>query len=678
LVSAVKIGAGRYNRSLLEAIDWMLQIKPKNRPQTVDEVLATIASLRVSPEGTDSSARTRISPVATPDADVDFNNERTIPVLEIATSDIPVSHRHQVALQPRRHQKIHISLGVTAVAATAIGIGIWQEWIDVEYEDFAFGESALTTGTPRTGVTEIVSHERIERKGTREPAIEPEQTEDVIAGLVKSTINAGDATIQALNQVERPTMASAVNTLGSPPLPDEDSTSGAVTPTTALDSSAPVPEAASEPDNSTKTALRAPEAQQPFNPETAGAAGAPSTTTGDYVVTVGVVDGQGAEKMQQSLSEASAAATHQSNILVEPPFSATTHESTIVEETSLKSTPPPVPIEDPTSVAERKRLHEIAQLLRKGQDLLTTGNLTRPENNNALATYLRIIELEPDNAQATKALNAIGARLHAIAEQNLRDREFKEAKRYIELALTIQAGNANWLALSDQIESERQKHYSHQKRLAELLQHAKELESKGINPEDTGENSADIYFEILAMDSANQAARTGLLDTLVFSRQLLQSNPSLAGYQRLTHYALLAVEKDPKDEAINNLYLDVQRESALWQEQQNAPKISRIVTANTEPTSNTPPRNHFGHSTARIYVAFDYHNFSSGEVIRAVLFDGAQKIKLMQVPVVINSTQGTHTFYLNKPIDGFQTGSYRLEMIFGEEHIAAAEFVIDE
>ncbi len=675
LIPAVQTGAGRYSRYLLEAVDWMLMVHPKNRPQTVDALLAKIAPDQVSRADTASCATTRIVSGPSLHTDADTATVPTLPTMEVEVRDISSNRLPQAKQRPRRKPVAGVMFTLAATSAAALGIGIWQNWIDVDYDDIDFlkGSIARFIDRPQTLIPSLLQGAEPAPTDARTTSDSKGQTVTASAVPAASTRANGEADPSGPGRAGTPAGRVAAGVAAASPAVETGNGDVSLSPTqkretpglavTTGPAGAPSP-AGNRIPGPTKQTLSPATARISDSPSGEGADPVPAETptkAGEIRPTPDAEDSRVAVSHGQTRQPVAGAG--ETVAAQSPP-----------EETAAA----PLPAEDPTLAAERERQQKIRDLLERGRRLQQTGNLTRPRHDNALDAYKGVLEVDPSNAEAAKALETIGTRLRIIAEDKLREKQFAAAQRYIDLALAIQNDNRDWLTLKDQIAGAQEIHRSRQKKLDQLFRRAEELEAKGVSFADSGENAADVYLKLLELDNTHKRAREGLIRALSFNLELLQSNPSLEGYQNLSGYAAKSLERAPDENAIRDFSSDVQREFESWEERQNAPKITRIITTNTEPTPKTQPQSRFRLSVPRIYVAFDFQNFESGSVIRAVLFDGGQKIKLMQVPVVITGTQGTRTFYLNKPIDGFQIGSYRLEMNLGEEHIATADFVIDE
>ena len=90
-----------------------------------------------------------------------------------------------------------------------------------------------------------------------------------------------------------------------------------------------------------------------------------------------------------------------------------------------------------TLEAEVTRRGEIAALLRQAQEHVTANRLTQPEGENALATYRAVLEIEPDNADALRGIEAIGEALVSQATAARQAGDLETAEELLDRAQTV-------------------------------------------------------------------------------------------------------------------------------------------------------------------------------------------------------------------------------------------------
>jgi len=106
--------------------------------------------------------------------------------------------------------------------------------------------------------------------------------------------------------------------------------------------------------------------------------------------------------------------------------------------------------------AERGRLDTIAANLDRAAQLIETGYLTAPSDNNAVAFLREIQQLDPGNESAQALLRQCAERLASVAQEAHQFGLTDAAEQYLDLALTITPEVSEWVALRDSWESNEQ------------------------------------------------------------------------------------------------------------------------------------------------------------------------------------------------------------------------------
>lgn len=88
-------------------------------------------------------------------------------------------------------------------------------------------------------------------------------------------------------------------------------------------------------------------------------------------------------------------------------------------------------------VEERR---EVIELLRSASEDLQAGRLVAPEEDNALATYRQVLEIDPDNADAQQGLINVERRLLEQATAAARERNFQRAGELLATAEGVREG----------------------------------------------------------------------------------------------------------------------------------------------------------------------------------------------------------------------------------------------
>ena len=103
------------------------------------------------------------------------------------------------------------------------------------------------------------------------------------------------------------------------------------------------------------------------------------------------------------------------------------------------------------AIADRQdRSDSVNSLLVEAKDLMSQGFLTEPENNNAVALLLNVLQLQPSNSEAKALLDDAAQRLAAVAQEAYDVGLTEEANNYMDLALTIAPEAAEWRVMRDE------------------------------------------------------------------------------------------------------------------------------------------------------------------------------------------------------------------------------------
>ncbi len=92
----------------------------------------------------------------------------------------------------------------------------------------------------------------------------------------------------------------------------------------------------------------------------------------------------------------------------------------------------------------------IKQFLALAGESLKDYRLTVPVDNSALHFYRRVLELDPQNANALQGLKEIATRYAWLAEQAIERSQHAKAKHYIELGLAVEPRHPRLLTLREQ------------------------------------------------------------------------------------------------------------------------------------------------------------------------------------------------------------------------------------
>ena len=109
-------------------------------------------------------------------------------------------------------------------------------------------------------------------------------------------------------------------------------------------------------------------------------------------------------------------------------------------EATAEAVPPPTP------------QAEIEQLLTDAQQQMDNRRFTAPASSNALSTYRRILELQPDHPTAIEAIRRITSYYQDIAQQSLQQGRLDESLAYINRGLRATPQSGDLLKLRQQVQ----------------------------------------------------------------------------------------------------------------------------------------------------------------------------------------------------------------------------------
>ena len=139
-------------------------------------------------------------------------------------------------------------------------------------------------------------------------------------------------------------------------------------------------------------------------------------------------------------------------------------------------TPPPAPTTPEAPAPLPTPQTEIEQLLTEAQQQMESRRITAPANNNALSSYQRVLELDPNNAAAKAGMERIAAHYREVAENSLRQGRPDESLAYIQRGLRAAPQSQELTNLRSQ---------------AQLLQQQREAEQRQAQREEQRRREAE-------------------------------------------------------------------------------------------------------------------------------------------------------------------------------------------
>jgi serine/threonine-protein kinase PpkA len=102
---------------------------------------------------------------------------------------------------------------------------------------------------------------------------------------------------------------------------------------------------------------------------------------------------------------------------------------------------------DNTRLLGLQKKENIGRILAQAATALKEYRLTKPKNNNAYYYYQQVLELQPRHEKALYGITSIADTYADLAESKLDKFEYKAAKEYVHLGLTVQPENTRLQAL---------------------------------------------------------------------------------------------------------------------------------------------------------------------------------------------------------------------------------------
>ena len=177
----------------------------------------------------------------------------------------------------------------------------------------------------------------------------------------------------------------------------------------------------------------------------------------------------------------------------------------------------PRAIEPPPAAPEPTPQQRIEILLARADEALTAGRLSLPAGHNALGYFRDVLELDPGNQQASTGLRRVMMGHLAFALHALKQNEFSEARRHLQVAESIDAKAREVVSARKQLETAElvanqrlAAERARNARIAGLLSQAGRALDAGRLAAPAADNAADALAEVLELEPDNADARQGL------------------------------------------------------------------------------------------------------------------------------------------------------------------------
>lgn len=121
---------------------------------------------------------------------------------------------------------------------------------------------------------------------------------------------------------------------------------------------------------------------------------------------------------------------------------------------------------------------EIEQLLTDAQQQMGNRRFTAPASGNALSTYRRVLELQPNHPAALEGIQRITTYYRDVAQQSLQQGRLDESLAYINRGLRASPKSDALLSLRRNVQKAKQREQEEQQVLLENLQRQQEEQAR--------------------------------------------------------------------------------------------------------------------------------------------------------------------------------------------------------
>lgn len=154
-----------------------------------------------------------------------------------------------------------------------------------------------------------------------------------------------------------------------------------------------------------------------------------------------------------------------------------------------------------------KRFEDLESLISKANSQLAVARLTEPADDNALATYRSILELDPENSVAKRGIQSIAQLLLGYAQSAALAGENGKAQAFVAKVRNF-APDAKGLAEVEQIQKQWDQMASNQQ-VQDLLKSAADAMQAGQLSEPDEPNALALFNAVLELQPDSEAARHG-------------------------------------------------------------------------------------------------------------------------------------------------------------------------
>ena len=320
-----------------------------------------------------------------------------------------------------------------------------------------------------------------------------------------------------------------------------------------------------------------------------------------------------------------------------------------------------------TLLSQQQQASRIQTHLKMARVYINTNALLKPEKANALAELQAARKLAPQNPQALALSEELTNIFIQRAKQQQGEGKLTAALQLVKSGLLVNAEHPTLISMQENLEQR----LARIKQIRQLLAKAQKQFAAGNLLPPNKNNAYDLYNSVLSKQKNNSTAKTGLRNiqqNMVNSVQIDIKDQNFENAQSTLNKADNYFKNSPLLSSAR-AELDAAIDASL-------PKVSRILFSDKVITSLDSQQTTIQPSRT-LHIGFEYKNFANETtLIQANLLDGSGQVQIAQKPVILNTANGTHYFYMELPVEGFADGTYNLELILNKKSLIKKSFQV--
>lgn len=199
-------------------------------------------------------------------------------------------------------------------------------------------------------------------------------------------------------------------------------------------------------------------------------------------------------------------------------------------------------------LAKIEQQEQLELLLEKAKQALSAKRLSKPVNDNALAYYREVLNIDAGNKQALEGLTAVANSYLDLAEDAMERNDLDKAESYIDRSTEIEPENSSLLAIRKRFEQAKTEFVEIEK----LLLKAQAALAAGRLHAPRNNNAAAIFQSVLVKDSNNKTALAGLQSVVAADVKLADKAIEQKQWVQAETYIQQAETVLPRSDSVKN------------------------------------------------------------------------------------------------------------------------------